>query len=76
MTSNSNSLTNSNAVLIVPYQWIGDFVRCHSVVKVLKSQDNDAPIDILTSANNAPLLDYMPGVRKGCLLYTSDAADE
>jgi len=65
MTSNSNSLTNSNAVLIVPYQWIGDFVRCHSVVKVLKSQDNDAPIDILTSANNAPLLDYMPGVRKG-----------
>ena len=54
-------------VLIVPYQWIGDFVRCHSVVKVLKSQDFDRPIDILTSSNNAPLLDYMPGVRKGII---------
>lgn len=65
MLNKTNTLASANATLIVPYQWIGDFVRCHSVVKVLKSQDNDAPIDILTSANNAPLLDYMPGVRKG-----------
>jgi heptosyltransferase-2 len=65
MLNTANHLANDNAVLIVPYQWIGDFVRCHSVVKVLKSLDNTAPIDILTSVNNAPLLDYMPGVRKG-----------
>src|SRR5262245_25757375 len=65
MLNRTNSLATDEPTLIVPYQWIGDFVRCHSVVKVLKSQNNDAPIDILTSANNAPLLDYMPGVRKG-----------
>lgn len=52
-------------VLIVPYQWIGDFVRCHSVVRLLKSQNPDRPVDILTSANNAPLVDYMPGIRNG-----------
>jgi len=52
-------------VLIVPYQWIGDFVRIHSVVKLLKSQDKSCPIDILATTNNAALLDYMPGVRKG-----------
>ncbi len=65
MTSDSDTSAGQNAVLIVPYQWIGDFVRIHSVVKLLKSQDKSRPIDILTSANNAPLLDYMPGVRKG-----------
>lgn len=54
-------------ILIVPYQWIGDFVRIHSVVKLLKSQDNDRPVDVLTSSNGAPLLDYMPGVRKGVI---------
>ena len=52
-------------ILIVPYQWIGDFVRCHSVVKLLKSQQSDRPVDILSSSNASPLLDYMPGVRKG-----------
>ncbi|MBK5957271.1 lipopolysaccharide heptosyltransferase II [Rhodoplanes elegans] len=52
-------------VLIVPYMWIGDFVRCHSVVRLLKEQDPDRPIDVLTTAMVAPLLDYMPGVHKG-----------
>lgn len=70
MTNNSNTLTTDTrarpgAVLIVPYQWIGDFVRIHSVVKLLKSQDKDRQIDILATANNSSLLDYMPGVRKG-----------
>ena len=51
-------------LLIVPYQWIGDFVRCHSVVKLLKSLDPDRPIDILASTNAAPLTAYMPGIRK------------
>ncbi|HVG52309.1 MAG TPA: lipopolysaccharide heptosyltransferase II [Xanthobacteraceae bacterium] len=51
-------------LLIVPYQWIGDFVRCHSVVKLLKSLDPDRPIDILASTNAAPLANYMPGLRK------------
>jgi heptosyltransferase-2 len=45
--------------------WIGDFVRCHTVVRLLNARFPDRPIDVLTTAMVAPLLDYMPGVRKG-----------
>ncbi len=47
--------------------WIGDFVRCHSVVKVLRERWPQRPIDLITSSLCAPLLDYMPGVRKGII---------
>ena len=60
-----NGQADLRPILIVPYMWIGDFVRCHSVVKLLKAQSPDRPVDFLTTANNAPLLDYMPGARKG-----------
>ena len=50
-------------ILIVPYVWIGDFVRCHSVVKLLRAQDAARPVDIVSSTLCAPLADYMPGVR-------------
>ncbi len=52
-------------ILIVPYMWIGDFVRGHSVVKVLRERWPGRPIDMLTTSLCAPLIDYMPGVRKG-----------
>ena len=52
-------------ILVVPYMWIGDFVRCHSVIKLLKARYPRRPVDVLTSTLCAPLLDYMPGVRKG-----------
>jgi heptosyltransferase-2 len=52
-------------ILIVPYMWIGDFVRCHTVVKLLKQRYPGRPVDVLTTSRAAPLLDYMPGVRKG-----------
>jgi lipopolysaccharide heptosyltransferase II len=51
-------------VLIVPYVWIGDFVRCHSVVKLLRAQAPERPVDLVSSTLCAPLADYMPGVRK------------
>jgi heptosyltransferase-2 len=50
-------------VLIVPYVWIGDFVRCHSVVKLLRAQDPGRAVDMVSSTLCAPLADYMPGVR-------------
>ena len=25
-------------ILLVPYMWIGDFVRCHTVVRLLKQR--------------------------------------
>src|ERR1700692_3263424 len=52
-------------ILVVPYMWIGDFVRCHTVVRLLRARFPDRPIDLLTTRMVAPLLDYMPGVRKG-----------
>ena len=55
-------------VLIVPYFWIGDFVRCHSVVKLLRSQAPDRPVDIVSSTLCAPLADYMPGVRQAIVI--------
>jgi len=54
-------------VLIVPYVWIGDFVRCHSVVKLLRAQAPERPVDIVSSTLCAPLADYMPGVRQAII---------
>jgi heptosyltransferase-2 len=58
-------IMDESPILIVPYMWIGDFVRCHTVVKLLKRRFPSRPIDVLTTSMVAPLLDYMPGVRKG-----------
>ena len=51
-------------ILLVPYMWIGDFVRCHSVVQVLRARYPDRPVDVLATTLCAPLADYMPGVRQ------------
>ena len=56
--------TDGRPVLLVPYQWIGDFVRCHSVVKLIKARTPERPVDVLSSSLCAPLADYMPGVRQ------------
>ena len=71
MNDNSNHRKDHNdraedrPILVVPYMWIGDFVRCHTVVRLLRSRFPKSPVDVLTTAMVAPLLDYMPGVRKG-----------
>ena len=61
-------LESASPILIVPYMWIGDFVRCHTVVQLLKQRDPSRAIDVLTTAMVAPLLDYMPGVRRGIVV--------
>jgi heptosyltransferase-2 len=61
----SQDLTRAAApVLIVPYVWIGDFVRCHSVVKLLRGEAPERPVDIVSSTLCGPLADYMPGIRQ------------
>src|SRR3954453_6529025 len=52
-------------ILIVPYMWIGDFVRGHTVVRALKQRWPNRPVDLLATSLCAPLADYMPGVRSG-----------
>jgi heptosyltransferase-2 len=59
---------HDSPILLVPYMWIGDFVRCHSVVKLLRARYPQRPIDVLTTTLCAPLLDYMPGVRTGIVV--------
>jgi len=59
---------SGSPILVVPYMWIGDFVRCHSVIKLLTQRFSNSPIDILATAMVSPLVDYMPGVRKGIVV--------
>lgn len=56
---------DTRPILIIPYMWIGDFVRNHTVVRVLKERWPNRPVDMLTTTLCAPLVDYMPGVRQG-----------
>src|SRR6267378_5763074 len=56
---------DTSPILIVPYMWIGDFMRGHSVVRVLKQRWPNRPVDLLTTSLCAPLVEYMPGVRAG-----------
>src|ERR1019366_752570 len=56
---------DTRPILVVPYMWIGDFVRGHTVVSVLRQRWPNRPIDLLATTLCAPLVDYMPGVRSG-----------
>lgn len=55
-------------ILLVPYMWIGDFVRCHSVVTLLRARFPERPIDMLATTLCAPLTDYMPNVRRAIVV--------
>jgi heptosyltransferase-2 len=63
-SSDQHDFAGTRPILVVPYMWIGDFVRCHSVVKVLNTRFPQRPVDVLATSLCAPLADYMPGVRK------------
>src|SRR3569623_420675 len=56
---------DTRPILIVPYMWIGDFVRGHTVVRELKQRWPNRPVDMLVTTLCAPLVDYMPGMRAG-----------
>jgi heptosyltransferase II len=60
--------TDHRPILIVPYMWIGDFVRCHSVVKLLKARFPTRPVDVLATTLCAPLADYMPELRQAIVV--------
>jgi heptosyltransferase II len=55
-------------ILVIPYMWIGDFVRCHTAVRLLKARFPDRPVDMLATTLCAPLTDYMPGVRRAVVV--------
>lgn len=61
-------LADRSPILLVPYMWIGDFVRCHTVIQLLNQQFPDRPVDILATSLCAPLTDYMPGLRHAIVI--------
>jgi lipopolysaccharide heptosyltransferase II len=63
-----NPGAQSSPILVVPYMWIGDFVRCHSVVKLLNARFPGRPVDVLSTSLCAPLTDYMPGLRRAIVV--------
>ena len=63
-----NRDSRSSPILVVPYMWIGDFVRCHSVIRLLKARFPDRPVDVLSTTLCAPLTDYMPGLRRAIVV--------
>src|SRR6266480_4496159 len=52
---NAVDAVDTRPILIVPYVWIGDFVRGHTVVRVLKQRWPNRPIDLLTTARQRTL---------------------
>ena len=68
MNHNSYNDGDRTPILIVPYMWIGDFVRCHSVVKLLNARYPERPVDMLATTLCAPLADYMPGLRQAIVV--------
>lgn len=68
MNFDASHESRSSPILVVPYMWIGDFVRCHSVIKLLKAQFPDRPVDVLSTTLCAPLTDYMPGLRQAVIV--------
>ena len=67
MNFNASHEDRDSPILVVPYTWIGDFVRCHSVIKLLKARFPDRPVDVLSTTLCAPLTDYMPGLRQAVI---------
>jgi heptosyltransferase II len=61
--SSAEDRDDTSPILVIPYMWIGDFVRGHTVTRVLKQRWPNRPVDMLTTSLCAPLVDYMPGVR-------------
>jgi heptosyltransferase II len=68
MNRHDKNDSDRSPILIVPYMWIGDFVRCHSVVKLLKARFPNRPVDVLSTKLCAPLTDYMPGLRRAVVV--------
>ncbi|CCV13569.1 lipopolysaccharide heptosyltransferase II [Mesorhizobium sp. STM 4661] len=55
-------------ILVVTFPAIGDFVRCHSAIRIIARRFPDRPIDVITSSAALPLASLMPHVRRGWAL--------
>lgn len=52
-------------ILVISYPRIGDFVRTHTLVQLLRERHPDAPIDVMARSPTIELAALMPEVRHG-----------
>lgn len=52
-----------SARLVIPLPAIGDVLMAHVLIQILKQQDEDAPIDVITSCSSAPAARLFPEIR-------------
>jgi lipopolysaccharide heptosyltransferase II len=55
-------------ILVVGFPAVGDFVRCHSAIRIIAQRFPGHPIDIITSPGNVAFARFMPHVRKAWAL--------
>ena len=56
MNQNSDISQSANApILLIPYMWIGDFVRCHSVTTLLRVTPENSPSNVAAIDQEAAL---------------------
>ncbi len=53
----------SNNILVIGPSWVGDMVMAQSLLKIIKREQPDAKIDVLTPSWSAGLLKRMPEIR-------------
>ena len=56
---------DGSPIVIIGFPAVGDFVRCHSLVRVLAVAHPSRPIDIVTRNPTVELVLFMPEVREG-----------
>lgn len=56
---------DGSPIIVVAYPAVGDFVRCHSLVRILAQRFPRRPIDVVTRAPTIELVPFMPEVREG-----------
>lgn len=67
ITTLTSDGADASPILLVPHMWIGDFVRSHTVVRLLNMRWPGRPVDVLATTLTAELVEFMPGVRKAVL---------
>jgi len=55
--------TDNAPILIIGPAWVGDMMMSQVLLKLIKAQHPDAPIDVIAPPHSAPLLARMPEVR-------------
>lgn len=60
-----NVVGGGDAILVIAMRAIGDFVRSHTLVRLLREQSPSRPIDIVGRAPAIDLAPFMEGVRMG-----------